>query len=197
MENSYKVTLIDKSILNKEKKNKENNVFQTAEIVSYPLSLEKQQMTMETTSSMKTITNVHVDDVPVSNFKKSIIYPKCTIVNTALNSSILDESLIANENGLLLIDIDEKNKEKIDVNCTSSMWQTESSRIDCWKFHDLDNTTTTIKNIVIEGSLDHVLGIYDIIKPTKDIDQIEHLIGIFKEYNESLRKKMNNNNNNT
>lgn len=119
--------------------------------------------------------------------------PQCSVINEDVESSILENSQLANEHGMLLIDIKKSNDAQgidVSVDCISSTWQPESVKVEKFVFYDLDKDTSVINNVLIEGALDHIIGIESLIQPTEDINQIEKLIGIFKENNDTLYKRL-------
>ena len=193
MSSIFKVTVVDKSSLS------ENEIeLPQSPKITEAFSFSKVQS--ETGRSNVIITsdgrapNEDTSANMGSYFEKSVISPQCTVINNDAESSVLENSQLANEHGLLLIDIKkiDNNKESsnVSVDCISSTWQPASVKVDKFVFHDLDKDTTIINNVLIEGSLDHIVGLESVIQPTEDIDQIERLIGIFKENNDVLYKKL-------
>ncbi|KAG0683158.1 hypothetical protein C6P40_003092 [Pichia californica] len=167
----YKVTIIDKSTLSERQPHVKHTI-------NFSKSQNKSNIIFETSDD-----NIKEE----SNFKKVLISPKVIRIKDDGENSILEKSQLDDDGGMILIDF--KSPNDVNIDCISSTWQPESTKIDKFIFHDLDTETTTINNIVIEGSLEHIIGIDDIIK-SQDIEQIDKLIGIFKENNENLLNKL-------
>lgn len=168
----YKITIIDTSTLS-------NDLYTT--------SLQKETIKLSSISNESNLIFRTNNDISnhQSNFAKKSIFPEGTVIQS--KSKELNKEF-DNENGTLIIDV--KNDTVQNVDCTSSKWQTQSTKVNKFIFHDLDKETTSINNIIIEGSSDHIIGIKDILKPTDNIHQINKLIHIFKENNDNLLTKL-------
>lgn len=197
MSNIFKVTVIDKSSLSGNEGETPRSPKITEAVSFSKVQSETGRSNVIITSDGRAL-NRETSSKTDSYFEKSVISPQCTVIKSDVESSILENSQLANEHGMLLIDIknvedankDNKKSPDVSVDCISSTWQPESVTVDKFIFHDLDKDTTTINNVLIEGSLDHLVGLESIIQPTEDIDQIERLINIFKENNDVLCKKL-------
>lgn len=168
----YKITIIDTSTLSSDSN---INLLQTEKI-------KLSSIPNESNLIFKTSNDASNQQL---NFVKKPIFPECKVIERTekdLNKEF------DNENGTLIIDIGNNTIQNVD--CTSSKWQAQSTKINKFIFHDLDEETTIINNIVIEGSSDHIIGIKDLLKPTDNIDRINKLINIFKENNDTLLIKL-------
>lgn len=187
-----KVTVIDKSCLS-ENENERSQPSKVTEAVSFSkVPTDGGRSNVILTSDLNNSKTGGTLN-PTSYFKRSVVSPQCSVINEDVESSILENSQLANEHGMLLIDIKKSNDAQgidVSVDCISSTWQPESVKVEKFVFYDLDKDTSIINNVLIEGALDHIIGIESLIQPTEDINQIEKLIGIFKENNDTLYKRL-------
>lgn len=128
-----------------------------------------------------------------SSFLTKVIHPNCVVIENNDDNTLLDNTRLTNGGEMLLVDI-LRNKsdgnDNIEVDCVDGSWQPEKVKIDKFIFHDLDTETTIIKDITIDGSSDSIIGLEKHLEPTKNLDQLNNLIEIFKENNERLHRRL-------